>query len=88
MWYLPLPVDLYYGAAILIFAHKTLCYQTEAGRKNSLVPSCAMTVSIHNWYLIQGTIPRWWLHDTGRLVFNLLWKSHEKRKRVCSSTEE
>ena len=41
-----------------------ICNQTEAGRKNSLVP-CAMNVSIHYCYWKQGTWPRWWQRDKG-----------------------
>ena len=47
-------IDLYHGAAILIFSHSHQCNQTEAGRRNSLVPFCTINISIHYCYRIQG----------------------------------
>ena len=52
------PIDLYYGAAILTFSHLYQCYQTEAGRINSLVPINKMIISIHYWYSIQKNMTK------------------------------
>ena len=35
-----------YGAAILIFSHSNKCNQTEARRRNSLVPLCTILMSL------------------------------------------
>ena len=42
------------------------CNQTEAERRNSLVPFCTMNNSIHYFYWIQGTWPRCWWQDPPR----------------------
>ena len=49
------PIDLYHGAAILIFSHSNQCNHTEAGRKVSLVLFCTLNRSIHYCFQIQGT---------------------------------
>ena len=40
-------INLYHGAAILIFSHSNQCNQTEAGRRISLVPFYTTTISTH-----------------------------------------
>ncbi len=57
---------LYPGAAILIVYHSTRCYQSEAGRRKGLFPSCTMGYQ-HPLllYWIPGTWPRWRQHDKG-----------------------
>ena len=57
---------LFFWWVHLDFLLSNQCNQTEAGRRNSLVPFCTMNINLHYWSWMQGAWPRWWQYDNKR----------------------